>query len=349
MKDFKRNLIKELICFVITLIIFIILLFVSSLTILNSLNLEFLNYLILVAHFIGIYILILLFTYLINRDLKFEMKTKIAIHTLILGILILSLFVFSSCINIINPVKHISDIFIETILFNVFPYYSYILLISILIIIYLIFKIIILIKNNKKDKKDKDNKKKKEKEDKDKKKVSKETKKDKTIEDKKKEYKFLKYIILIVFFIVFGVGMSFKIIRLNSVYLINMDEDNTILTEIESSYKDIKHVRKLDLSKIDSDKKEKSLIKSIIYNESQVYIVIPEGYKKGLEISRMKNTSNTKKIIFISLKNEDRNIEYQVLLNRIRENAIVYEIYGDFTETKDILNKFNTEYEINIK
>lgn len=340
MKEFFKKAIKESICFLVTLIIFVLLILLLSNTVLKGFDFNLIKYLILIAHFTVIYVVTALFIYLLNREIKLDKKERNRIYILVVGLLIFSFYVFGNIINIINPIKHISDVFLETIVFKTIPYMSYVYLIVILALIYLVFKVKNLIikyldKNKEKDKKDK--------------KTKKENKKEKKIKLCGKNYKCFKYLILIIIFLIFALGIVFKVMRLNSVYIVNMDEDQTILNEIKDGFKGMAYTRKTDLSKYDSNTKNKKMVKTLLYNESQVYIVIPEGYKKGLELSRKNNSSSKEKIIFISLKNEDRNIEYQVLLNRIRENAIVYEIYGDFTETKDILNKFNTEYEINIK
>lgn len=350
MKEFFKKAIKESICFLVTLIIFVLLILLLSNTVLKGFDFNLIKYLILIAHFTVIYVITALFIYLLNREIKLDKKERNRIYILVTGLLIFSFYVFGNIINIINPIKHISDVFLETIVFKTIPYMSYVYLIVILALIYLVFKIKSLVikcldkkKDNKKDKKKSKNKDKKDK------KTKKENKLDKKIKSCGKNCKCFKYLILIIVFLIFALGIAFKIMRLNSVYIVNMDEDQTILNEIKDGFKGMVYTRKADLSKYDSNTKNRKMIKTLLYNESQVYIVIPEGYKKGLELSRKNNSSSKEKIIFISLKKEDRNIEYQVLLNRIRENAIVYEIYGDFTETKDILNKFNTEYEINIK
>lgn len=341
MKEFFKKAIKESICFLVTLIIFVLLILLLSNTVIKGFDFNLIKYLILIAHFTVIYVITALFIYLLNREIKLDKKERNRIYILVVGLLIFSFYVFGNIINIINPIKHISDVFLETIVFKTIPYMSYVYLIVILALIYLVFKVKNLVIKYL-DKK-KDNNKKKDK------KTKKENKEEKKIKSCGKNCKCFKYLILIIVFLIFALGIAFKIMRLNSVYIVNMDEDQTILNEIKDGFKGMVYTRKADLSKYDSNTKNRKMIKTLLYNESQVYIVIPEGYKKGLELSRKNNSSSKEKIIFISLKNEDRNIEYQVLLNRIRENAIVYEIYGDFTETKDILNKFNTEYEINIK
>ena len=346
MKEFLKKAIKESICFLVTLIIFVLLILLLSNTILKGFDFNLIKYLILIAHFTVMYVVTALFICLLNREIKLDKKERNRIYILVVGLLIFSFYVFGNIINIINPIKHISDVFLETIVFKTIPYMSYVYLIVILALIYLIFKMKNLVIKYL-DKK-KDNNKKKDKDKKDKK-TKKDNKEEKKIKVCGKNCKCFKYLILIIVFLIFALGIVFKIMRLNSVYIVNMDEDQTILNEIKDGFKGMVYTRKADLSKYDSNTKNRKMIKTLLYNESQVYIVIPEGYKKGLELSRKNNSSSKEKIIFISLKNEDRNIEYQVLLNRIRENAIVYEIYGDFTETKDILNKFNTEYEINIK
>lgn len=346
MKEFFKKAIKESICFLVTLIIFVLLILLLSNTILKGFDFNLIKYLILIAHFTVIYVITALFIYLLNKEIKLDKKERNRIYILVIGLLIFSFYVFGNIINIINPIKHISDVFLETIVFKTIPYMSYVYLIVILALIYLVFKVKNLVIKYL-DKK-KDNNKKKDKDKKDKK-TKKENKEEKKIKSCGKNCKCFKYLILIIVFLIFALGIAFKIMRLNSVYIVNMDEDQTILNEIKDGFKGMVYTRKADLSKYDSNTKNRKMIKTLLYNESQVYIVIPEGYKKGLELSRKNNSSSKEKIIFISLKNEDRNIEYQVLLNKIRENAIVYEIYGDFTETKDILNKFNTEYEINIK
>ncbi len=341
MKEFFKKAIKESICFLVTLIIFVLLILLLSNTVIKGFDFNLIKYLILIAHFTVIYVITALFIYLLNREIKLDKKERNRIYILVVGLLIFSFYVFGNIINIINPIKHISDVFLETIVFKTIPYMSYVYLIVILALIYLVFKVKNLVIKYL-DKK-KDNNKKKDK------KTKKENKEEKKIKSCGKNCKCFKYLILIIVFLIFALGIAFKIMRLNSVYIVNMDEDQTILNEIKDGFKGMVYTRKADLSKYDSNTKNRKMIKTLLYNESQVYIVIPEGYKKGLELSRKNNSSSKEKIIFISLKNEDRNIEYQVLLNKIRENAIVYEIYGDFTETKDILNKFNTEYEINIK
>lgn len=340
MKEFFKKAIKESICFLVTLIIFVLLILLLSNTVLKGFDFNLIKYLILIAHFTVIYVITALFIYLLNREIKLDKKERNRIYILVVGLLIFSFYVFGNIINIINPIKHISDVFLETIVFKTIPYMSYVYLIVILALIYLVFKVKNLVIKYLDKKKDKDKKDKK---------TKKENKEEKKIKSCGKNCKCFKYLILIIVFLIFALGIAFKIMRLNSVYIVNMDEDQTILNEIKDGFKGMVYTRKADLSKYDSNTKNRKMIKTLLYNESQVYIVIPEGYKKGLELSRKNNSSSKEKIIFISLKNEDRNIEYQVLLNKIRENAIVYEIYGDFTETKDILNKFNTEYEINIK
>lgn len=340
MKEFFKKAIKESICFLVTLIIFVLLILLLSNTVLKGFDFNLIKYLILIAHFTVIYVITALFIYLLNREIKLDKKERNRIYILVVGLLIFSFYVFGNIINIINPIKHISDVFLETIVFKTIPYMSYVYFIAILALIYLVFKVKNLVIKYLDKKKDKDKKDKK---------TKKENKEEKKIKSCGKNCKCFKYLILIIVFLIFALGIAFKIMRLNSVYIVNMDEDQTILNEIKDGFKGMVYTRKADLSKYDSNTKNRKMIKTLLYNESQVYIVIPEGYKKGLELSRKNNSSSKEKIIFISLKNEDRNIEYQVLLNRIRENAIVYEIYGDFTETKDILNKFNTEYEINIK
>ena len=346
MKEFFKKAIKESIYFLVTLIIFVLLILLLSNTILKGFDFNLIKYLILIAHFTVMYVVTALFIYLLNREIKLDKKERNRIYILVIGLLIFSFYVFGNIINIINPIKHILDVFLETIVFKTIPYMSYIYLIVILALIYLVFKVKNLVIKYL-DKKQ-DNNKNKEKDKKDKK-TKKDNKEEKKIKVCGKNCKCFKYLILIIVFLIFALGIVFKIMRLNSVYIVNIDEDQTILNEIKDGFKGMVYTRKADLSKYDSNTKNRKMIKTLLYNESQVYIVIPEGYKKGLELSRTNNSSSKEKIIFISLKNEDRNIEYQVLLNRIRENAIVYEIYGDFTETKDILNKFNTEYEINIK
>lgn len=359
MKNFFKGLIRETIYLVSALIVFALFLIISIFTIFAKKEFTFLEYLNLFIHFIFIYIIFQLFIYLfkkINKKEEINKKNKSKdkdnkeykkeinkIYLLILSFLILVTYICSSYINIINPIKYVADIFINTLLFKTFPYIQYLILIAILAFILLIIKLVYLIKNkikkrvnNKKVKTDKkENKEEKEKVSKEKKIEIKKTNKKNKIDILKSK----KYVLLVIFLIILSIGMIFKIYRLNTIYIINLDNNNLILSEIVEAYSDISSVRILDLSKIDKDKQKDIIYKKLIFNESETYIVIPNDYLLDMKISKENKKQANKKLIYISNKTEDRNIEYKVLINKIRELAIIYEQYSNFTEIKEIIDK----------
>lgn len=347
MKQFIKNLIKEIIYLLIILIIFIVLLMLFF-NILNNSNFSIGKYLIIVTHFIAIYIIFKLFFYFVNKEIKIDRKVKIKIYLLISGILILFAYFCSINFNILNPVRYIVEIFIESILFGVFPYLSYLTFIEILVLIYLLINIRNTILINKTNiEKNKENKR------------SKEVKEEKVNIKTRKEINnsICKYILLILVSLLIFIGIGFKIYRLNTIYIVNLDDNNVFLSEIIDAYNEKYDIRILDLSNIEKDKKEEILIRSLINNESETFIIIPEGFKLSMERASTKidkyNKYN-KEIIFLTNKSKDSNLEYLLLLNKIRENAIVYEKYGDFTRTKEVINIINNinlenEKEIKIK
>lgn len=338
MNKILKGLIRETIFFIITIILFVIFLIISRITFLAKFEFSLFEYSILILNFSLIYIIFQIFIYFLNKEINIEERERNKIYLIILGFLSLSTYIFCPYFNILNPIKYIADIFIYTIIFNVFQYIKYLILIliliSILLLIKLINKIIDLRKSKVQDKK-----------------IKRKTKKmlEEEKENKIKKIKNLQFYLILIFLIILSIGLVLKIYKLNTIYIINLDNNNLIATEIKDAYKDINFTRILDLSKIEKAEQKNKMVEKLIYEESESLIIIPNGYLNNLKECRENKGKVNLRIIYITKKDKNRNIEYKVLLDRMRQLGITYEQFCNFTETKELINREILKNRIKVK